>query len=101
MTLEQALAFASDYDGRNSTPHNSCESVRPTYNQVIFPHPDDGTVMLALERRSTVRKDGSVSIRSQPFGGGIWIINPTPLQGIIGKIQFDSERSKQEQDFGS
>ncbi len=70
-----------------------------TYNQVIFPHPDDGTVMLALERRATVRKDGSVSIRSQPFGGGVRILNPTPLQEIIGKLQFDSERSKQEQDF--
>jgi len=70
-----------------------------TYNQVIFPHPDDGTVMLALERRATVQKDGSVSIRSQPFGGGVRILNPTPLQEIIGKLQFDSERSKQEQDF--
>jgi hypothetical protein len=26
-------------------------------------------------------------------------LNPAPLQKIIGKIQFDSERSKQEQDF--
>jgi hypothetical protein len=70
-----------------------------TYNQVIFPHPEDGTMMLALERKATVLKDGSVSILSQPFGGGIRILNPTPLQRIIGKIQFDSERSKQEQDF--
>jgi hypothetical protein len=70
-----------------------------TYNQVLFPHPEDGTMMLALERRATVRKDGSVSIRAQPFGGGVRILNPTPLQGIIGKIQFDSERSKQERDF--
>jgi len=70
-----------------------------TYNQVIFPNPEDGIMMLALERKATVLKDGSVSILSQPFGGGIRILNPTPLQGIIGKIQFDSERSKQEQDF--
>lgn len=70
-----------------------------TYNQVIFPHPDDGTLMLALERKATVLKDGSVSVESQPFGGGIRILNPVPLQKIIGKIQFDSERSRQEQDF--
>lgn len=70
-----------------------------TYNQVIFPHPEDGTMMLALERKATVLKDGSVRVQSQPFGGGIRILNPTPLQKIIGKIQFDSERSKQEQDF--
>lgn len=70
-----------------------------TYNQVIFPNPENGIMMLALERKATVLKDGSVSILSQPFGGGVRILNPTPLQGIIGKIQFDSERSKQEQDF--
>lgn len=70
-----------------------------TYNQVIFPHPEDGSMMLALERKATVLKDGSVSVESQPFGGGIRILNPAPLQKIIGKIQFDSERSRQEQDF--
>jgi hypothetical protein len=70
-----------------------------TFNQVMFPNPETGMMMLALERKATVLKDGSVSILSQPFGGGIRILNPTPLQGIIGKIQFDSERSKQEQDF--
>lgn len=70
-----------------------------TYNQVTFPHPDDGTVMLALERRASVKDDGHVHVRAQPYGGGIRILNPVPLQRIIGKIQFDSERSKQEQDF--
>ena len=70
-----------------------------TYNQVIFPHPDDGVMMLALERKGTVMKDGSVSVMSQPFGGGIRILNPSALQKIIGNIQFDSERSKEEQDF--
>ena len=70
-----------------------------TYNQVIFPHPEDGTMMLALERKATVLKDGSVNVESQPFGGGIRILNPAPLQKIIGTIQFDSERSRQEQDF--
>lgn len=70
-----------------------------TYNQVIFPHPDNGVMMLALERKGTVMKDGTVSVMSQPFGGGIRILNPTALQKIIGNIQFDSERSKEEKDF--
>ena len=70
-----------------------------TYNEVIFPHPEDGSTMLALERRATVRKGGAIRVRSQPFGGGVHILNPTPLQAIMGKIQFDSEQSKQEQDF--
>jgi hypothetical protein len=70
-----------------------------TYNQVIFRHPEDGSRMLALERKATVLPDGSVIVRSQPFGGGVHILNPTALQGMIGRLQFDSERSKQEQDF--
>jgi len=70
-----------------------------TYNRVIFQHPDNGMQMLALERQGTVLEDGSVTVRGQPFGGGIHILNPTPLQKIIGKIQYDSERSKNEQDF--
>jgi hypothetical protein len=70
-----------------------------TYNQVIFPHPENGTTMLALERKATVLKDGSVSVRSQPFGGGVKILNTRSLKEILGEIQFDSERSKHEQDF--
>jgi hypothetical protein len=70
-----------------------------TYNRVLFQHPDTGMKTLALERQGTVLEDGSVSVRGQPFGGSIHILNPTPLQKIIGKIQFDSERSKSEQDF--
>ena len=83
----------------DSDPTNQLRASVATYNQVLFPHPEDGTMMLALERKATVLKDGSVSVQSQPFGGGIRILNPAPLQKIIGKIQFDSERSKQEQDF--
>ena len=70
-----------------------------TYDQVIFRHPEDGSLMLALERKATVLPDGSAMVRSQPFGGGVHILNPAALQGIIGRLQFDSERSKQEQDF--
>ncbi len=40
-----------------------------TYNQVVFPHPENGVTMLALERKATVLKDGSVSVRAQPLGG--------------------------------
>ena len=70
-----------------------------TYNRVIFLHPEDGTQTLALERQATVLNDGSVSVRAQPFGGGIHILNPTPLKKIVGEIHFDSERSRHEQDF--
>jgi hypothetical protein len=70
-----------------------------TYNRVLFQHPDTGAQMLALERQGTMLDDDRINVRGQPFGGGIHILNPTPLQRIIGKIQYDSERSKNEQDF--
>lgn len=70
-----------------------------TYNRVVFQNPEDGTRMLALERKASVMKDGTVSVLAQPYGGGVHILNPTPLKKIIGEIQFDSERSKHERDF--
>ena len=70
-----------------------------TYDRVIFPHPKDGTLTLALERKATVREDGSVRVRAQPFGGGVRLLDPGPLQEIVGEIEYDSERSKHEKDF--
>jgi hypothetical protein len=71
-----------------------------TYDQVVFSHPENGSTMLALERKASLsKKDERPNVRSQPFGGGIRILDSTSLQKIIGEIQFDSERSKQEQDF--
>ena len=56
--------------------------------------------MLALERKATVMSDGeNVRVRAQPFGGSIRILDPPPLQELIGEIKFDSERSQYEQDF--
>ena len=70
-----------------------------TYDKVLFPHPQNGTLMLALERKATVREDGSLHVRAQPFGGGVRILKPTALQELIGDIEYDSQRSKQDQDF--
>lgn len=85
-----------------TTDNDSTQQLRvsvATYNQVIFPHPQNQTWMLALERKATARKNDSVSVRAQPFGGAIRILDPEPLQKIIGQIQFDSERSRHDQDF--
>ena len=72
-----------------------------TLDRVVFPHPNDGTLMLALERKASVVRDGDNNVRvwAQPFGGGVNILNPFPLQEIVGEIQFDSEQSKHERDF--
>lgn len=55
--------------------------------------------MLALERKATVLSDGSVNVRAQPFGGGVKILQTKTLHEIVGDIQFDSGRSRQERDF--
>jgi hypothetical protein len=70
-----------------------------TYDQVIFSHPQNGTTMLALERKGTVLADGSVSVIAQPYGGAVRILDPAPLQEILGEIQFDSEESERERDL--
>lgn len=72
-----------------------------TYNRVLFPHPQTGTLMLALERKATMRNDGggSFQVWAQPFGGAVRILDPLPLQKIVGEIRFDCARSKREQDF--
>lgn len=70
-----------------------------TYNQICFPHPENGMAMLALERKATVLKDGSINVCAQPFGGGVRILNTKSLKDVVGKIQYDSARSKQEHDF--
>jgi len=70
-----------------------------TYNQVLYPHPENGANMLALECKATVLEDGNISVLAQPFGRGIRILDATSLQKIIGEIRFDNERSQRDQNF--
>lgn len=69
-----------------------------SYNRVVFPHPQTESPMLALERKATASGE-KAHIRAQPFGGGVRILDPAPLQELIGEIRYDSERSQSEQDF--
>jgi hypothetical protein len=66
--------------------------------RVIFKHPLDGELMLALERKATLHKD-SVEVKSQPFGGAIRILDLDTLHDLIGDFHFDSVDSQIEQDF--
>ncbi|HSM72958.1 MAG TPA: hypothetical protein VK851_15580 [Anaerolineales bacterium] len=73
-----------------------------TLARVLFKHPKDGEMMLALERKATVReteKSQIVEVISQPFGGAIRIKNISRLHDLIGDLHFDSERSRVERDF--
>lgn len=86
------------HSGEPSNPISLRVSVA-TYNRVLFHHPQNGTKMLALERKATVRKKQDMRVRAQPFGGGVRILNPASLHQMLGEIQFDSEQSMREQDF--
>ena len=47
--------------------------------RVLFEHPRDGEIMLALERKATVlHSEGGqvVDVKSQPFGGALRLLRP-------------------------
>jgi len=69
-----------------------------TLARVIFKHPLDGKLMLALERKATLHKD-NVEVKSQPFGGAIRILDLDAIYELIGDFHFDSVDSQIEQDF--
>ena len=69
-----------------------------TLGRVVFKHPLTGELMLALERKATLRGD-KVEVKSQPFGGAIRILDLDAIHDMIGDFHFDSERSRTDQDF--
>jgi hypothetical protein len=73
-----------------------------TLVRVLFKHPRKDDLMLALERKATLREaenEHVVVVKSQPFGGAIRILDIRALRDLIGDFHFDSERSRSEQDF--
>lgn len=73
-----------------------------TLSRVVFPHPDSGITLLALEHKATLIPNcdpGRVEVKAQPFGGAIRIINPQRLLAQVSSFNFDSQRSQAESDF--
>lgn len=73
-----------------------------TLVRVLFDHPQNRELMLALERKATLLEElrqGFVQVKSQPFGGATRIYDLEPLQTLIGNFHFDSEESRAEWDF--
>jgi hypothetical protein len=73
-----------------------------TLSRVVFSCPEDGIRLLALEHKATwERGDGEsrVVVVAQPFGGAIRILNLEGFLAHAGRFNFDSERSRAEQDF--
>lgn len=84
--------------GVGATPDLSLRVSIAALARVIFKHPDNDELMLALERKATLHDTG-VEVKSQPFGGAIRILDLEAIHHLIGNFNFDSERSRAEQDF--
>ena len=73
-----------------------------TLVRVLFRSPNNNELMLALERKATLRRaevGGQVRVKSQPFGGAIRILDLSVMHDVVGDFHFDSARSQAEQDF--
>jgi hypothetical protein len=73
-----------------------------TLTRVLFEHPANHQLMLALERTATWRAGDSnhvITIKAKPFGGGVRLQEPAVLRASIGEFHFDSQRSHHELDF--
>lgn len=73
-----------------------------TLVRVLFKDPNDGDLMLALERKATLGKAAGgpiLEVKSQPFGGAVRIRDLNVMRGLIGDFHFDSEHSRAERDF--
>jgi hypothetical protein len=88
--------------GTGATAELSLRVSVATLVRVLFQNSNNDELMLALERKATLREteDGrAVKIKSQPFGGAIRILNVDAVRDLLGDFHFGSERSLAEQDF--
>lgn len=73
-----------------------------TLVRVLFEHPDDGELMLALERKATlyqIENKRLIEVKAQPFGGVIQLYDLDSIRRSVGDFHFDSDHSSDEQDF--
>lgn len=84
--------------GIGSTPDLSLRVSAAALARVIFKHPGSGEWMLALERLAELREN-TVQVKNKPFGGAVRIFDVQAVHDLIGDFHFDSERSRDEQDF--
>jgi hypothetical protein len=92
----------SQHIGIGSTEKLSLRVSVATLTRVVFPHPENGTPMLALEHKATMVPGGEepqVVAKVQPFGGAIRILDSNRLMAQVGDFNFDNERSRLERDF--
>jgi hypothetical protein len=91
-----------DEIGVGATSELSLRVSVATLVRVLFKNPSDDELMLALERKATLRRTaegGGVRVKSQPFGGAIRILDLSTVYDLVDDFHFDSERSRAEHDF--
>ena len=73
-----------------------------TLDRVVFQGTRGAPQMLILERTATLGRDkapNSSIVWAKPFGGAVHILDVEALRQQIGDFEFDSQRSRSEQDF--
>src|SRR5262245_18079785 len=73
-----------------------------TLVRVLFKHPFNGELLLALERKATLHETENsrvIDVRSQPFGRAIRILDVNRLRDGNGDFHFDSVHSQADRDF--
>jgi hypothetical protein len=88
--------------GVGATEELSLRVSAATLARVVFKHPEEDHLMLALERLATLRETEvgqQVTVKAQPFGGAVRLRSLSGLGELIGDFHFDSERSRSERDF--
>jgi hypothetical protein len=88
--------------GIGQTAHLSLRVSVATLARVVFPSPENGEPMLALEHKATLLtsdEEARIVVKAQPFGGAVRLHDYTQLQSLVENFHFDSEHSHSERDF--
>jgi hypothetical protein len=94
--------YKTNNPGTGPTRELSLRVSVATLVRVLFSHPQHGSLMLAFEHKATWLSDDAfpkVTLQVQPFGGAIRFRKLNPLLDTIGRFNFDSDRSREENDF--
>ncbi len=84
------------------SPQLSLRVSAATLSRIVFPHPNDNSLTLALEHKATLHHFEDkpvVTLMAQPFGGAVRIVKPQILLNSITEFSYDSERSLAEKDL--
>lgn len=92
---------SKDSIGFGSTAELSLRVSAATLARVVVSSPTGGS-LLALERKATLLPDQTghrITVKVQPFGGAVRLLDPERLHQLVGDFHFDSQRSKIESDM--